>query len=205
VVLSALYMARAIYLVFYGELKPENRGVQEAPGIMSLPLLVLAILSVFAGFIIFPLGGGYEGIGNFLFTAEHHAHDLTIEALWTIVSIVLAVGGMALGIWLFKSQRASVDALRARFAPLHRLLINRYYMDALYQWIVDNVVLAAGRLVAFFDRRFVNDGGVNGVGYATVEAGKRLRVHVTGLFADYGIAMTGGVSLIVLYLWWRSS
>jgi len=205
VVMSALYMARAIYLVFYGELKPENRNVHESPGVMSIPLLILAVLSVFAGLIIFPLGGGYQGIGSFLFTADHHAHDLTIEWVWTAVSIVLAVGGMALGIWLFKSQRASVDNLRERVDPLHRLLINRYYLDALYQWIVDNVVLGAGRVVALFDRRVINDRGVNGVGYATVEAGKRLRVHVTGLFADYGIAMTGGVAIIVLYLWWRAN
>jgi NADH-quinone oxidoreductase subunit L len=204
VVLSALYMARATYLVFFGPLKPENRDVHESPAVMSVPLAILAVLSVFAGFIALPLGGGFEGIGQFLFHGEH-GHDFEFQPGWTIVSIVLATGGFALGIWLYKSSRSSVDSLRTQLGPVHKLLINRYYMDTLYQWFVDRVVLALGRAVALFDRTVVNDRGINGSGLTVVEAGKRLRGHVTGLFADYGLAMGAGVTAIAVYVWLRTA
>ncbi len=203
VVLSALYMSRATYLVFFGPLKVENRRVHESPALMSMPLVVLAVLSVFAGFIALPLGGGYEGIGRFLFYGEH-GHDFEFQPLWTVVSIVLATGGFGFGIWLYKSKRTTVDNLRVRFEGVHRVLINRYYMDTAYQWIVDRVVLALGRSVALFDRTIVNDRGVNGAGLTVLGMGKRLRSHVTGLFADYGLAMGSGVVAIALYVWLRS-
>jgi NADH-quinone oxidoreductase subunit L len=88
---------------------------------------------------------------------------------------------------------------------VHKLLINRYYMDTLYQWFVDRVVLALGRAVALFDRTVVNDRGINGSGLTVVEAGKRLRGHVTGLFADYGLAMGAGVTAIAVYVWLRTA
>ena len=204
VVLSALYMARATYLVFFGPLKTENRAVHESPLLMSLPLVVLAVLSVFAGFIVLPLGGDYEGIGRFLFHGEH-GHDFEIQPLWTVVSIVLATGGFVMGILLYKSRRSTVDSVRTRFSGVHRVLINRYYMDTMYQWIVDRVVLALGRAVALFDRTVVNDRGVNGAGLTVLGAGKRLRGHVTGLFADYGLAMGAGVTAIALYVWLRGA
>ena len=207
IVMSAMYMARAIYLVFYGPLKPENRDVEESPRVMTIPLMILGGLSIVAGFVFFPLFGS-EGIGAFLFhpTERPHEFDINdIEPLWTVVSIVLATGGLALGIWLYKSSRSTVDGLRSSLGWLHTLLINRYYMDTAYQFIVDKVVLTTGRGVAWFDRRGVNDQAVNRSGQGVVLAGKWIRYHVTGLFPDYGIAMAGGVSLIVLYIWLRTS
>ena len=75
----------------------------------------------------------------------------------------------------------------------------------MYQWVVDTIVLTAGRAIAWFDRRIVNDQGVNSSSRGVGLAGQWIRYHVTGLFPDYGIAMAGGVSLIVLYIWLRTS
>ena len=204
IVLSALYMARAVYLVFFGRLADQNSDVQESPPVMAVPLIVLAALSLTIGFIVLPLGGSYEGIGSFLFDAAHGPHEFEFEPLWTAVSIVLALGGLGLGVWLYAARRTAVDRIRERFALPHRVLINRYYMDHAYQWLVDQVMLRAGRIVAWFDRRVVNDGGVNGTGRSVLETGKALRYHVTGLFSDYGLAMTAGVSVIALFFWLRS-
>ena len=74
-------------------------------------------------------------------------------------------------------------------------------MDHAYQWIVDSVVLRVSRILALFDRRVVNDVGVNGPGKGVMEAGRRLRYHVTGLFADYGLGMIVGVAALALLLW----
>ena len=84
---------------------------------------------------------------------------------------------------------------------MHDIVANRFYMDHAYQWAIDSVVLQASRLLARFDRKVVNDVGVNGPGLGVVEAGRRLRRHVTGLFADYGLGMVVGVAVLGALLW----
>ena len=170
----------------------------------SWPLIVLGVLSLAIGFIALPLGGGFDGIGSFLFEASHGPHEFEFSVLWSLVGIVLAGGGLVAGWVLYAGPRERVDRIRERAGGLHRLLAERYYLDPIYQFVIDRVVLAMGRILAVFDRRFVNDVGVNGPGIAIVETGKRLRYHVTGLFADYGAAMAGGVALIALLMWLRS-
>ena len=161
IVLSALYMGRAVLVVFFGRLKPENQDVHESPRIIAWPLALLAVLSVVTGFIALPIG--YEGIGTFLFDAAHGPHGFEANPVWLVASIVLALGGLALAYALYGDEDTSrVDALRERFTRVHDIVANRFYMDHAYQWTVDHVVLKVSDLLALFDRRVVNDVGVNG-------------------------------------------
>ena len=204
IVLSALYMMRAIVLVFFGQLQTSNAEVHESPRVMSWPLVLLALLTVSTGFIALPLGGGFEGIGSVLFAAEHKPHAFELNVVWAGLGTVLALVGLGIGYRLYAGSSLQVDWIRQRFSAIHRILVNRYYMDHAYQWIVDRVVLRLSSLVAKFDRRIINDVGVNGSGLGVMEAGRRLRYHVTGLFADYGLAMVIGVGATALLLWLRS-
>ena len=200
IVLSALYMGRAVMLVFFGPLKRENEDVTESPSIMSWPLALLAVLAVITGFIALPIAG-YDGIGSFVFDLAHDPHGFEISPLWLAVSVLLVLAGLGIAYVLYRGTSERVDALRQRAGILHRLLVNRYYMDHAYQWIVDSVVLRVSRILALFDRLVVNDVGVNGPGMGVMEAGRRLRYHVTGLFADYGLGMIVGVAALALLLW----
>ena len=204
IVLSALYMARATWTVFLGPLKPENADVHESPRIMSWPLALLAALTVVTGFIALPLIGGYDGVGAFIFDLAHDPHAFEFDVVWGGLSILLALLGLGIGYRLYGGSSATVDSLRERFAGVHRIVANRYYMDHAYQWIVDQVILRASGLLAWFDRRIVNDAGVNGPGLGVVGTGRRLRRHVTGLFADYGAAMIAGVGVMAVILWLRT-
>ena len=197
-VLSALYMARALRLVFFGPLKPEAEHAHDAPSSMSGPLLVLGGLTVVIGFIALPLGA-YDGFGSFLFF--EHVHDFEFSALWGPVGIALAVGGFAAGWALYAGPATLVAQARERFAVVHKLLVNKYYLDDAYQWVVDNVSLRTAQVVAVFDRIVVNDGGVNGTGNTVVTAGRRLRYLVTGKVYNYGMAMALGVVVVALLLW----
>ncbi len=200
-VLSALYMARAVQVVFFGEPKRDSGDVRESPPLLSVPLIVLGTLALSVGFVALPLGGDYGGIGSFLFEATHGPHEYEFNAVWALVGIVAAVGGLAVGWWLYASARERVDKIRERFGLVHRILVERYYMDHAYQAIVDQVVLRAGRAIALVDRRVVNDIGVNGAGIGVVQTGRLLRYHVTGLFADYGAAIAAGVVAVALFFW----
>jgi NADH-quinone oxidoreductase subunit L len=198
--MSALYMARAIHVVFFGPATAATKDVHESPPIMSWPLALLAALTVFIGVIALPLGGGYDGIASFM--AAGHGYEF--DFVWSPIGILLAFTGLALGLWLYASARERVDSLNERYAWLNNLISQRYYMDHLYQWTVDRVVLGAGFIVAWFDRRGVNDIGVNWPGIGVLQVGKRVRYHITGLFADYGLGMIAGVLALGLFLWVRA-
>ena len=200
IVLSALYMARAIWSVFYGPLKPENDGVHESPAVMSWPLALLAVLTVVTGMIALFVG---DGVGNFIYADK--GHDFEFDPLWGVAGIALAGLGLFLGWRLYRDGGGRTDEVRERLSGVHRLIANRYYMDHVYQWAVDKIVLRAGGVLALFDRKVVNDVGVNGPGAGVMGAGRRLRRHVTGLFADYGAGMVVGAVALVGLLWWRTA
>ena len=87
--LSAMYMARVLFTVFFGEAREENRNVHESPVVMLAPMLVLAALAVVFGFISIR-ATDLGGIGTFLFF--RHAHEFEFNIGLGIGSIVLAVG-----------------------------------------------------------------------------------------------------------------
>jgi NADH-quinone oxidoreductase subunit L len=199
IVLSALYMARALRVAFFGEHRADAAHAHEAGWVMKGPLALLGACTVLVGLVALPLG--YEGIGTFLFDAAHGPHAFKAHPVWMPVGIVLALGGLVLGWWLYDRAPERVEALRTRFGGLARTFERRYYLDPVYQWVVDRVVLAAGRVVATFDRRVVNDVAMDGPGVATLALGTRLRMHVSGFFADYGLAVAAGAVALALLLW----
>ena len=79
--------------------------------------------------------------------------------------------------------------------------VSHGYLDNLYQWVIDRVVLVFSRAVALFDRVVVNDGGVDGTADTIRVSGHRIRQVETGMLYNYALAMVLGVVVIVLF-WW---
>ncbi len=201
--LTALYTTRLIVLTFFGV--PRDRGAydhaHESPRIMVAPLVVLALLASVAGFVALDGVGralGFAGgIGELVFVGEH-GHEFEFHsniAVPATVTALLAVG-VGLAYWGGTAQRAA----RARaWAPeLHQLLVQRYYLDDLYQAVIDRVVFGAAGAVAWFDDRVVNrtgvDGGAQSIGYM----GLRLKFLQTGRIPNYALAMAVGVIVMAL-------
>ncbi|MDO8673452.1 MAG: NADH-quinone oxidoreductase subunit L, partial [Dehalococcoidia bacterium] len=89
------------------------------------------------------------------------------------------------------------EAVIQRFPGVHRLLVNKYYMDDLYQWMIDNLALKFSDLVAWFDKKFVSDGACDGTAGFTLYLGDRLRRHVTGKVYNYALVIVVGLVVIV--------
>ena len=196
--LSALYMSRVTLLTFFGPLKREHEHAHESPLLMIGPMLILAVLAVVVGFLALPLVSGYGGFGHVL---EPGGEPFHFKVWLVTLSSILAVAGLTLG-WLVYSRGAlSAEAVRTRFPAVQRVLENKYYVDAMYQWAIDHVVLVAGRFVALFDRVVVNDTGVNGAGASVVASGMRLRTHVTGLLANYALGIAVGAVAVAIVMW----
>ena len=202
-VLSALYMARVSFVVFFG--KP--RGYDEAhesPWLITAPLLLLAIGSVAACVLVFDWPGSYDGFGAFLLADQdflHHVEKFHIVPWLAGVSTLLAVGGVAVGWLIYIRGRISHEALAQRLGGAHKAMVKKYYVDDAYQWVVDRVVLAFGGAVAAFDRVVVNDGGVDGPALLVRFSAFRARFVQTGRLYNYGLAMALGI-LVLAVLWW---
>ena len=206
--LSALYMARVTFLVFFGASRSEG-DAHESPWLMTAPLLVLAPLAVALGLATYGWSDAYKGFGYFLAgEGAHHASPLWLVGLsgGLVIAVVYAAWARYAGrpSWLpgaAPSDPARTSAWRDR---VHRLLVNKYYVDEAYQWAIDRVFLALGRLVALFDRVIVNDTGVDGPALSVWLTAIRARYLQSGLMYTYAMAMSLGVVALAL-LWWLAA
>jgi NADH-quinone oxidoreductase subunit L len=197
--LSALYMARVWFLVFFGRLRDEQQQARESPKIMTVPLVLLGIFALTAGFLALPYGQDYDGFGSFLYYGHPERYHLNLSI--ALASVLLVGAGLATGWALYIKGVPSPEAIRQRLNALHRLLVNKYYMDAAYQWVIDHIVLVVARSVALFDRLIVNDAGVTGTGLSVVLSGFRLRYLETGKVYNYALGIVSGV-IVGILLWW---
>ncbi|HLF04084.1 MAG TPA: NADH-quinone oxidoreductase subunit L, partial [Dehalococcoidia bacterium] len=202
--LSALYMARAMFVVFFGpspEGQHHDHPVHDAPLSMAAPMLLLGVLAAGFGLISFNWPGPYDGIGAFLFYEEAEGFHFT---WWLgILSTILSVAAFTFAYLAYVRKSVSLEGVRGKLAPVIRVVEGKYYIDEMYQWVVDRVIMAVSGFVALFDRAVVNDVLVNGPANSVRRVGVVMRLHVTGHVYSYALVMAlGAVALAVLW-WWR--
>lgn len=196
---SALYMARAMFVVFYGRFAEQHEHVHDAPPTMSITMGLLAILALVFGLAALDLPGPFKGIGYFIF--YHEGHGLEFVVWLGALSIVLAVAAFIFGFLVYVRHSISLEGTRRRFSGLLRVAENKYYVDELYQWGIDRVVLSLSRFVAWVDRALVNDVGINGPADLTRGLGDKLKYHVTGYVYTYALVMALGLIGLAIF-WW---
>ena len=196
-ILTAIYTTRLVLLTFFGT--PRNHHAHEhaheSPWLMAGPLVILAVLATVAGFFVFHGVGvalGFPGgIGELIF--EHEPEVFQMDLVFAAGAVAMALAGIGIGCiyWWGSAERAT----RARsWAPeLHQLLVRRYYIDDLYQAIIDRVILGAASVIAAFDKRVVNESGVDGGAQMIGWFGYRLKFLQTGKIPNYALAMAIGV------------
>jgi NADH-quinone oxidoreductase subunit L len=202
--LTALYMTRVVMLTFFGKPKDEHayEHAHESPPSMTLPLLPLALLAIISGLVVFEgVGealGFHSGWLGFVYSHLHGPEEFHIDWTLTIISVIAVAAGIAAGVWMWGG--AAEPARRAgAFSPLlYRTFLNRFYIDEVYQLVIDKIVLASGRVVAVFDRVIVNDTGVNGTGEATGFLGWLGKYHQTGKVPNYALAIVIGIAVIAI-------
>jgi len=204
VFVTGMYMTRLYIRTFLFDPRdrPSWGHAHDAEPLMTVPLLILAVLTVIGGFVVFEFVGealGFPGgFGEFVFTEEAEGFDFA----WGvgILSTVLAVGGIVAG-WYFWSNKAE-PARRAgeTLRPVYQTLYNRYYIDDAYQWVINRVVLTLGAVVAWFDRNIVNDTAVDGSASLGVFAGFEMKFLETGKLPNYALAIVAGVIALAVLL-----
>ncbi|MCA1961580.1 MAG: NADH-quinone oxidoreductase subunit L [Desulfomonile sp.] len=213
--MTSFYMFRSVFMTFYGRprLTPEAaHHLHESPPIMTVPLMVLAVLSLIGGFVGIPIFEGWHKFGEFLAPvfapaqkvlkaghAEGH-HSLALELILMGTSLAIAIVGWLLAKWMYLSKPDVPDRVIDEFKGLHTLVYNKYWIDELYDFLFVNSIVNFSR---FLWRRFddlVIDGIVNGVASITLAWGRGLRLVQTGLVKDYALSILFGVVAVIGYL-----
>ena len=144
--ITALYMMRVFMLTFLGKPKDEHvhEHAHESPPSMTLPLILLAVLAVVSGFVVFEGVGealGFDsGLLGFVYNLADEPEEFHFDWRIAILSVVLVGAGLAGGRWIWGGD-GEPAAARARSRRSYRLFRNRFYIDELYQWVINNVVL----------------------------------------------------------------
>jgi NADH-quinone oxidoreductase subunit L len=203
--LTAFYVTRAMYMTFHGEPRDHHLydHAHESPPVMTIPLILLAVGSVVAGFIGFPPEAGF--IHGFLEPsvhvegAEHHDPNYVLIAALAGASVLAGAIGIAIGLAMYARRRPDPAAVSRAAGPVYTLLTNRYYVDELY----DRKIVDAGRALFgagwAFDLHII-DGIVNRLGWVTALAGSGLRRAQTGVVGNYALSVVAGlIVLIAIY------
>ncbi|MQF69571.1 NADH-quinone oxidoreductase subunit L [SAR202 cluster bacterium AD-804-J14_MRT_500m] len=199
VFLSALYMARAYFIAFLGDLKDENRTAHEASSIMLIPMISLGILALTFGFMALEWTNEYSGIGSFLYM--HKPHGFEFNVALGIGSIAIAIGAFVLAWLIYRAKVISIERLKQNLNPLISVIERKYYLDDIYQWTIDRVVLVFSGFIGYFDRIAINDIAVDGSADSIKLSAYNLRYHITGLMQNYALGMIIG-AVGVAVAWW---
>ena len=202
--MTAFYTTRLFIRTFLGPPRDQHvhEHTHESPAVMLLPLVFLAILSIFAGFVIFSEVGEWLGFpGGFSeFVFDHgEPHEYHVDWALAGASIIISVVGIFLGAWFYWGGRLDRSTAAAEFQPgLYDMVKNKFYFDEMYQYLIDRVVLGFSYVVSWFDRYVVNDTGVDGSAQVTGFAGSVLKHVQTGRVPNYAMAIALGVIVLAL-------
>jgi NADH-quinone oxidoreductase subunit L len=192
--LTAFYMTRLMFMTFFGRARWED-GVHphEAPPVMTVPMIVLAVGSVFAGFLlvsVFPLEDWLSPVFGEPHEAEHVVAPLTIGVALFAVMVI----GVLLA-WLFVGRREVPVTAPERVSPVTRAARKALYADTVNESLFMRPGQWLTRALVFFDNRGV-DGAVNGLAAGLGGSSSRLGRAQTGFVRSYALGMLGGAVIV---------
>jgi NADH-quinone oxidoreductase subunit L len=206
-VLTSFYMFRLIWLTFFGEKRYDEHKVHvhESPFNMTVPLMILAFLSLTGGWFALPaMWGGKDYFSEFLspvlgsgeVTGLENAHSL--ELTLSGVAMVAAIIGLVVA-WRMYAK----DVKEGKSEGLHKFLYHKYYVDELYPAVVVGPLLWISRnlLWKVVDVGMI-DGTVNGIATGTTAVGDKVRHTQSGNTRSYAVWVLVGAIIVFVIIFW---
>ncbi|TKC56852.1 NADH-quinone oxidoreductase subunit L [Pedobacter hiemivivus] len=204
--LTAFYMFRMLFLTFYGKYRGTHHAeekIHESPKSMTVPLIVLAVLSAIGGVIGIPEAlGGSHWLSHWLSPVIKHvgeSPDHATEYMLMAVSVVGVLISIAVAYGKYVKQNHIPIPDEGKRTGLANLSYNKFYFDEIYNVLFTKPLDAiSGFFYKIVDNKIV-DGIVNGLGWTTSEASKGLRLLQTGNVGFYIFMMVIGIISMLLY------
>jgi len=192
--ITAFYMSRLYFSVFWGKNQQYHHKPHEAPFTMTIPLMFLALASVTVGFIHFS-----KFVSSDLIPYESEFH-------WNIAipSILIALAGISIAAMMYMKETTIPDRMAKSLKGFYTAAYNKFYIDEAYLFVTKKIIFnLISRPVAWFDRHIV-DGTVNLVGNTTARAAEMIKGFQSGQIQKYGFVFVSGVLLLafIFIYWW---
>ncbi len=192
--LTAFYMGRLLLLTFFGSSRVDAHAkahLHESPAVMTLPLVVLAVLSAVGGFLPIP--------DIVALVTGQHGHDHA--PLWALVmASCLAFGGLGLA-WLCYIARPEIpERVTTALSGFYELVRDKFRIDELYDVVVVQPLFAMADAAASIVDRGLIDGAVNGVGRVVRGASRSWRRLQTGNVQHYALSFLVGALALLFYV-----
>ena len=215
--LTSFYMFRLIFLTFFGKQRYDEHHVHvhESPWSMLGPLVILAVLSIFGGWLALPaFWGGPDYFANFLgpvfggaesAATEAAAHSLELPLAG--VAVFTALIGFSVAFWLYIRQPGKPESLANSMKAVYNTLLNKYYVDEFYaavvikplMWISTNVLWKIVDVAGI-------DGTVNGIATGATSIGDTVRHAQSGNTRSYAVwVVIGALVIIAVIFFWPAA
>ncbi len=193
--LTAFYMFRLYFSIFWN--KPAQlHGHHHAEGSfsMKLPLVILTVCTILAGFV--PFGKYVSADGT-----ELPSH---FNVLFSVLPVAVGLIGIFIAMWMYKTESGRAETLANSLSGVYRAAKNKFYVDEVYQFITKKIIFnMVGRPAAWFDKNVV-DGAVNELAASTVDVSKTTKNMQSGKLQQYALFFFGGLALLLIlfiYIW----
>lgn len=192
--LTAFYMFRLYFSIFWGKETHYHHTPHEAPATMTIPLIILAIGSVFAGFIPF----------HSLVTSDGAELHTELNLAVAIPSVLIGLAGILTALVMYKKETAIPDKIASSFKYFYKWASNKFYIDEVYLFVTKKIIFRyISQPIAWFDRHIV-DGTMNAIAEATQVISYRIRDFQSGQLQKYGFVFISGavmLAILFIYLW----
>lgn len=201
-IMTAFYMFRLMMLTFFGSFRgthEQEHHLHESPKSMTIPLILLAVLSVIGGLVQLPhVFGGHPYFNEFLNpvvkTAEHIDPRLALKEWMLLGATVLGL----IIIYIFTKKYYAVEKIEGENKGFKRVLENKWYVDELYDSIIVKPVQSLAKYFNNVLERKGIDGFVNGIGKAVNYGSRQVRLIQTGQVGTYILLMVLGILILFI-------
>jgi NADH-quinone oxidoreductase subunit L len=186
--LTAFYMFRLYYGIFWGKNTQYEHTPHESPLVMTIPLMILAFGSVFAGFIPF----------HALVTSDGLPFESKIDWLIAIPSVLIGVLGIVVATVMYKKENPLPDKVAATFKHLYTWAHHKFYWDEVYLFVTRKIIYRhISAPIAWFDRHVI-DATMNGIAGITQYSAYAIKGLQSGKLQQYGFVFVSGTIILVL-------
>ena len=192
--MTAFYMFRLYYCIFWGKTNDNyaHHTPHESPAVMTLPLVILAAITVVAGWAI-PFGH--------LVSSNGEAYDIHLDTTVATTSIVIAVIAILIATWMYAGKTQPVaDMLQKKFSGLHHAAYRRFYMDEVWMFVTKKIIFRCiSTPLAWFDRHVI-DQFMNFMAWGTNAAGETTQPIQSGKIQTHTMWFLGGIIVLTAAL-----
>ncbi len=193
--LTAFYMSRLYFSIFFGKKQHYHHPIHEET-IMSIPLVFLAILTIFAGYFPF----------HHLITTDGLPFDTHFHWNIAVPVTLFAFSGIGLAYVMYYKESTLPDKVAASFRGFYTVAYHKFYFDEIYMFVTKRIIFAyISRPIAWFDRQVI-DGSMNAIAWVAVYASEKTKDFQSGQLQKYAFVFVVGIvalTLVSLY-WWTN-